>query len=115
MKELIQSWFHCWQSGDFRSIPVSDDFTHTSPFGTIEGKDKYLSIVEANLDAFLGHEFMLHDELYEADRACVRYTSTKDGNKMEVSEWFFLNGDKIGRIVSYYNVGEPDPSLNSPD
>jgi hypothetical protein len=57
IKDLIHEWFDKWEQGDFLNIPVSDDFTHTSPFGEITGKDAYLKLVEKNQDKFLGYHF----------------------------------------------------------
>ncbi len=105
MKQLVETWFASWEAGDVQEIPVDPDFRHVSPYGTIEGRDAYLSLVEANLDSFLGHRFEIRDALYESDRACVRYTTSKGDWSMEVAEWFYLGHDRIGEIVSYYNVG----------
>ena len=71
-KTLVEEWFQCWTSGKFQNIPVTDDFQHTSPFGTIDGKEAYLKLVEDNLDKFLGYHFEIHDELYSENSACVR-------------------------------------------
>lgn len=106
MEGLVRAWFERWEEGEYRSIPVTADFTHTSPFGTVEGRDAYLGLVAANEDSFLGFRFELHDELYGEDVACVRYTAVKDEHSLDVSEWFFGGEDGISKIVSYYNVGE---------
>jgi hypothetical protein len=63
------------EEGDYRGIPVTEGFTHTSPFATIDGKDRYLSSVAANEDRFLGYRFDIRDELYGADSARVRFTA----------------------------------------
>ena len=104
IKDLVTTWFRKWNEGDFRNIPVSDDFKHTSPYGTIDGKSAYLELVEANTDKFLGNDIVLHDEIYETDHACVRYTVSKDDFSMEVSEWFYKGKDQIKEIIAYYNI-----------
>ena len=70
----------------------------------ISGRPQYLDLVRANLDKFLGHRFVIHDELYENDRACVRYTAIKDLFRLEVSEWHYLDQGLIKEIVAYYNI-----------
>lgn len=106
-KELIQDWFNKWEKGDFLNLPLTDNFTHTSPFGTIKGKQKYLNLVNANKDKFLGHQFEVHDKLYNTEHACVRYTTKQnDGFSLDVSEWFYFKDDLIDAIVSYYHIGE---------
>ncbi len=103
-KQLVKSWFDKWESGDFLDLPISGDFQHTSPYGVISGKQQYLELVQANVDKFLGHRFVIHDEFYGHDRACVRYTTMKDDFRLEVSEWHYLGQGLIKEIVAYYNI-----------
>ncbi|MDH3648234.1 MAG: nuclear transport factor 2 family protein [Saprospiraceae bacterium] len=106
IKKLVQEWFDKWEEGDFLSLPISEHFKHTSPYGTIDGKKQYLSLVEANKDKFLGHHLQIHDALYDEDRACVRYTATQGDFSLEVSEWHFIKAGQIEEIVAYYNIEE---------
>ncbi len=106
LKELINSWFSKWEEGDFYNLPITENFKHTSPFGTIDGKKQYISLVEANKDKFLGYRFELHDEIFEKEKACVRYTATQGDFTLDVSEWYYAENGLIERIVSYYHIGE---------
>ena len=103
---LVQKWFQCWTNGDFLDIPVSENFKHTSPFGTIDGKSAYLKLVEENKDKFLGHTFQIHDEMYGEHSACVRYTGTQKDFSLDVSEWYYIKDGLIEKIISYYHIGE---------
>ncbi len=103
-ENLVEKWFEYWETGDFRDLPITDTFTHTSPYGTIEGKDQYLHLVEINKDKFLGHRFIIHDTMYEPDRACVRYSAVKEDFRLEVSEWHYFSQGRIQKIVAYYNI-----------
>jgi hypothetical protein len=105
-KTLVKTWFATWEEGDFQSIPVSDDFRHTSPFGTIEGKTAYFELVEKNRDKFLGYKFVIHDALYGDENACVRYTATQGEFKLDVSEWYYIRDNRISEIIAYYHIGE---------
>jgi len=104
LKQLVKIWFEKWETGDFLNLPISDNFIHTSPYGTIDGKKQYIELVEANRDKFLGYHFELHDEIYEEDKACVRYTAIQGDFTLDVSEWYFLNEGLIQSIVAYYNI-----------
>lgn len=107
MEHLVKEWFDKWASGNYMELPIAENFQHTSPFGTIDGKEAYLDLVRTNEDKFLGYVFELHDTLYEADRACVRYTARQGEDfKLEVSEWYYPEGDLIGEIIAYYHIGE---------
>ncbi|MCB0666638.1 MAG: nuclear transport factor 2 family protein [Saprospiraceae bacterium] len=106
-KRLIEAWFGKWEMGDFMNLPVTADFTHTSPFGKIEGKETYLALVKKNKDKFLGYKFQIHDGLFESQKACVRYTAIQGkGFKLDVSEWYYFRDDLIAEIVAYYHIGE---------
>ena len=106
LKELVKEWFEKWEEGDFHELPISENFKHTSPFGTIDGKEKYIKLVEANKDKFLGHRFEIHDEIYDGDKGCVRYTAVQGDFTLDVSEWYFAKNDLIEEIVAYYHIGE---------
>lgn len=106
-KKLIKTWFERWTSGDFRQLPISNHFSHTSPFGTIDGKDAYLDLVEQNQDKFLGYSFEIHDAIYEENKACVRYTASQGEDfKLDVSEWYYIKHGLIEEIMAYYHIGE---------
>ena len=102
--ELVKRWFEIWENGDFENIPVTDDFRHTSPYGTIEGKTAYLELVTNNRDKFLGHRFEIHDELFTERNACIRYTAIQRDFQLEVTEWHYFENGKIDEIIAYYNI-----------
>lgn len=106
VETLVKCWFEKWKEGDFYNLPVTDDFKHTSPFGTIHGKDKYVDLVAGNKDKFLGYVFQLHDTIYFNDKACVRYTAKQDDFSLDVSEWYYIKEDLISEIIAYYHIGE---------
>lgn len=106
LKELVKEWFNKWESGDFHSLPISENFKHTSPFGTVKGKEQYVSLVEGNKDKFLGYHFKIHDEIYGKDKACVRYTGKQGGFTLDVSEWYYAKDGLIEEIIAYYHIGE---------
>jgi len=105
-ESIIKKWFKKWEEGDYLTLPVSDNFKHTSPFGTIQPKEQYINVIKENKDKFLGYRFEIHDEIFEKDRACVRYTATKDDFSLDVSEWYYIKNGLIEEIISYYHIGE---------
>ena len=105
-QKLIHDWFEKWHSGKFHDLPVTESFTHTSPFGTITGKQDYMKLVENNRDKFLGYRFSIVDEIYGTSNACVRYIAEQNDFKLEVSEWYYFEGALIKEIVAYYHIGE---------
>lgn len=116
LKRLIKTWFDKWKEGDFLNLPISENFRHTSPFGTIDGKKEYIKLVEENKGKFLGYKFELQDGIYDNDRACVRYTAEQGDFKLKVSEWYYIKNDLIEEIIAYYHIGEirDDRKLSNP-
>lgn len=107
MKELVTTWFKCWETGNLEDLPITDSFTHQSPFGTINGKQTYLDLVAGNKEKFLGYTFELLDAIYDKDKACVRYKAKQGTNfDLEVSEWYYRKGELIDSVVAYYHIGE---------
>lgn len=107
MKKLVYRWFEAWNTGNLEKLPISDTFSHTSPFGTIEGKKAYLELVDANKAKFLGYEFKILDAIYETDKACVRYRATQGSDfSLDVSEWYYKKGELISKVIAYYHIGE---------
>lgn len=103
---LVKEWFHKWEVGSYRDLPIAENFQHTSPFGTISGKEAYLEIVAENEDKFLGHSFEILDELYSENKACICYRAIKGEHQLEVSEWQYFKDDLIQEIVAHYHIGE---------
>ena len=106
LSETVNQWFKKWEATDYHSLPISENFKHTSPFGTINGKEEYIKMVEANKDKFLGYRFEIHDEIFAEDKACVRYTAIQGDFNLDVSEWYYVKDGLVEEIVSYYHIGE---------
>lgn len=101
---IVKKWFAIWEEGNFEDIPICTNFSHTSPYGTINGKKDYLDLVNANRDKFLGHRFEIHDELYGDNKACIMYTAIQGDFRLEVSEWHYIERDCIKKIIAHYNI-----------
>ncbi|WP_459211171.1 nuclear transport factor 2 family protein [Aquimarina rhabdastrellae] len=106
IKEIVAEWFNIWEEGDFYKLPLSEDFIHTSPYGVIEGKKKYLDIVSDNKEMFLGNRFKILDAIYDENKASVRYIMESSNAFLNVSEWLYIKEGKISAIISYYNKEE---------
>ncbi len=103
---LVNTWFDRWEKGDFHHLPISENFKHTSPFGTINGKDEYISLVEKNKDKFLGYHFKIQEQLFDSHKACVRYKAIQGDFSLDVSEWYYIEGNLINEIIAHYHIGE---------
>lgn len=104
---VVSKWFSCWQTGNLDELPVIENFTHTSPFGTIKTKAKYLQIVAKNKAEFLDNKLTVTRQIKQGNQVCVQFEqiNTTTGLEMTVCEWYTLDGDNIKEIRSFYNVG----------
>lgn len=106
IQELVHQWFALWKTGEFESLPLTEDFTHTSPYGTVKGKAEYFALADANREAFTGNTFDIHEMLFDKNRACVRYTMNSPTGTLEVGEWIYEKDGLISKIIAYYNLQE---------
>lgn len=106
IENLVKEWFHQWEKGTFLNLPISESFRHISPFGIIEGKTKYIHLIEENKEKFLGYTFKIHDEIYNKNTACIRYTALQNDFSLAVSEWHYKKNHLIEKVVAYYHIGE---------
>lgn len=105
----VARWFACWNSGNVDDLPITDDFCHTSPFGKIETKARYLDIVRKNEESFLGNELTVLKQIVGKTDVCVKFRQTREDDptfEMIVCEWYVLEGDRIREIESFYNIGD---------
>lgn len=114
-KLIVQKWFKTWESGDYLNLPISDNFKHTSPYGTIKGKKEYLNLVQSNKEKFLDHQFQILDGIYEENKACLRYLAIQGDFRLEVSEWYYILKGEIVEIVAYYNIEEERIKIDKQD
>lgn len=107
---VVQQWLNCWETGDIEALPITDDFKHTSPFGTIESKKRYMEIVEKNKKDFLGNTLKILKQIKEGDNVCVQFEqkNINTGLEMTVCEWYGLKGNLIQEIRSFYNIGNAE-------
>ena len=104
---VVKQWFDCWNENQIEDLPISDDFAHTSPFGTIRGKQRYLEIVEKNRQDFLGNVLTVIKQITEGNQVCVQFHQKNEntGLEMTVCEWYVIDGELIQEIRSFYNIG----------
>lgn len=106
IEKLVKKWYKKWEKGDYTNLPITDDFVHTSPFGSIHGKEHYLKIIAANEDKFLNYKFVIEDKIFKKNKACIRYKAIQGDFELDVSEWHYAKKGLIKSIVSYYHIGE---------
>ncbi|MBT8234927.1 MAG: nuclear transport factor 2 family protein [Bacteroidia bacterium] len=106
IQELVTAWFELWTTGNFEELPLAENFTHTSPYGIVNGRENYMNLARTNKEAFTGNTFDIHETLFDGNRGCIRYTMKSPTGTLEVSEWIHESNGMISKIIAYYNLQE---------
>ncbi|WP_298761175.1 nuclear transport factor 2 family protein [uncultured Psychroserpens sp.] len=107
---IVKKWFDCWNNGVIEDLPIADDFSHTSPFGTITPKSEYMDIVLKNKNDFLGNTLTIIKQIQEVENVCVQFEqkNKNTGLEMTVCEWYNIKDGLIKSIHSFYNIGNAE-------
>jgi hypothetical protein len=101
--QLARAWIQGWIDGKPDDIPLATDFVHTSPYGTVKGREKYLEWVKpmaaenvANLEIIkiLGGE----------GEAVIWFEMTSPGGVVPSCDWVEVENGEITRITSFYDA-----------
>lgn len=104
--EVVHNWFAAFTQKDISLLQLHEDFSHTSPFGTVESRDAYLGLVKANTDKFFTDDIQVIDVIENQEASFVRYVV----NGMPACDCIYIQDGLIKHIRSYYHFGEP-PSM----
>lgn len=103
MEEQARNWILVWNDGDPRSLPLADDFSHTSPYGTITGRETYLDTVIPQAKQSV-MRLTVDDVLVAGPRAVVRYRMEGSGGSVTPAcDWLEFTDDRLARVWSYYD------------
>ena len=100
---LARAWIQGLIGGDPDDIPLSDDFVHTSPFGTIEGRDIYLEKIKPASEANVARLTILQT-MGADDKAVIRIEMETPNGTIPCVDWVTLRGDAIVRVHSFYDA-----------
>lgn len=103
---LTRQWILIWNDGDPGSLPLADDFQHTSPYGHIEGRKRYLEIVVPLAKKNVS-ELTIEDVLVSGTQSVVRYqVANPSGETIQACDWLTFSEGKLARVRSYYERPE---------
>ena len=102
-ERLARAWIQGWIDGDPDGIPLSDDFVHTSPFGTIEGREIYLEKIKPASDANVARLAILKTMGAE-DGAVIRFDMETPHGTIPCVDWVTVDGDMITAVHSFYDA-----------
>ena len=101
---LARTWIECWNEGTPDAIPLAPGFKHTSPFGRVEGRERYLEWVKP-LAAENVTELKILRTMSSGKDAAIHFVMQTPKGPIEVCDWVVVEGGEIVEIHSFYDAG----------
>lgn len=99
---MTRQWILVWNDGDPATLPLAEDFQHTSPYGRLEGRAHYLEVVVPMARENVA-KLTIEDVLVSGNQSVVRYrVANPSGETMPACDWLTFKDGKLARVWSYY-------------
>jgi hypothetical protein len=102
---LARVWIERWNEGAPDLIPLAESFTHTSPYGRVEGRRKYLDWVKPLAKQNVT-ELKIVRTLGSANEAVVHFEMQTPAGRIQVCDWVVVEDGQITEIHSFYDATE---------
>ena len=102
--QLAMDWINAWITGDLSLLKLAEDFSHTSPFGTLEGRKHYLDTIIPAYEQNVA-EIEFQEIIADENRAVLRFLAKGPDGVTPTTEWIYCSDGVIKSIVSYYSQG----------
>lgn len=102
-EQLARAWIQGWIDGKPDDIPLADDFTHSSPFGVVSGREKYLDWVKP-LAAENVVSLKIIKTLAQGDEAVIWFEMESPSGVVPSCDWVRCRNGRIVAIQSFYDA-----------
>ncbi len=102
-ERLARAWIEGWIEGKPDDIPLAPEFTHSSPFGIVKGREKYLEWVKP-LSAKNVASLKIVKTLGGEDEAAIWFEMTTPKGLVLCCDWLHTSNGKIVSIQSFYDA-----------
>lgn len=102
-ESLARAWIDGWNAGKPDDIPLAANFVHTSPFGTVSGREKYLDWVRP-LAAKNVTSLKVVRTLAEGDECAIWFEMGTPGGMVRVCDWVQTRDGEIATVTSFYDA-----------
>lgn len=101
---MAVGWIEAWVRMDMAWLRrhLAPDFVHVSPFGRLEGRDTYLSVVEPMARKSVA-ELVVKDVIASRDRAVVQFENRTPKGTVDSCDWVRIEDGLIKEIRSFYD------------
>ncbi len=102
-ERLARVWIECWNEGTPDQIPLADTFTHTSPFGRLEGRDFYLDWMQNTTGGSTAKLTILR-VMGKGNEAVIHFEMQTPDGPVSVCDWVVVEDGRIVAIDSFYDA-----------
>lgn len=103
-EKLARAWIEGWNAGTPDDIPLSRDFTHSSPFGVVRGREKYLSWVKPLAAKNVTASLKIVKTLGGDGEAVIWFEMTTPLGVVPCCDWLRIKGGEIVAVTSFYDA-----------
>ena len=100
---LAKVWIERWSEGAPDLIPLAENFTHTSPFGHVEGRQTYLDWVKP-MAARNVTELRIRRTLSSSNEATIHFEMQTPKGPIQVCDWIVVEDGQTTEIHSFYDA-----------
>lgn len=102
-ERLARSWIDGWNAGKPDDIQLAAGFTHSSPFGTVSGREKYLAWVKP-LAAQNVTSLKIHKTVGSGNEAAIWFEMMTPNGLVQCCDWVEVSNGEIVAITSFYDA-----------
>ncbi len=100
---LARVWIERWNERAPDLIPLAENFTHTSPFGRVEGRQTYLDWVKPLAERNVTQLRILRT-LSSSNEAVIHFEMETPKGPIQVCDWVVVRDGQITEIHSFYDA-----------
>ena len=100
---LARVWIERWNEGTPDLIPLAENFTHTSPFGRVEGRQTYLDWVKPLAKQNVT-ELRILRTLSSSNEAVIHFEMQTPKGSIQGCDWVVVEDGQITEIHSFYDA-----------
>ncbi len=102
-ERLAHAWIDGWNAGNPDEIPLAPDFMHSSPFGVVKGREKYLAWVKPLADKNVTTLTILKTLGGDGESAIWFEMGIPNG-LVQCCDWVQTDNSEIVAITSFYDA-----------
>jgi hypothetical protein len=103
VEKLALDWINGWNEGKPDEIPLAHNFTHSSPFGVVKGREKYLDWVKP-LAAKNVTSLKIIKTLGGENEAAIWFEMGTPKGSVQCCDWVQVEKGSIISVTSFYDA-----------